>query len=88
LRLYNPPPNPAKIQDPRANNYIKLHGRKSWEVDALSPKVLEGIVRRHIEENIDPEIFQQKQDESEEERGKIKKFIDSFDKPKRGGKKK
>lgn len=35
---YNPPPNPAKFQDPRAASYVRLHGNESWELDALDPK--------------------------------------------------
>ena len=34
---FNPPPNPAKITDPRAGWYIEEHGDVSWEVDALPP---------------------------------------------------
>lgn len=46
VQQYNPPPNPAKMTDPRASNYISQHGSSSWEVDALPPEVLSGIIRR------------------------------------------
>lgn len=45
VEQYNPPPNPAKITDPRATAYIRRHGDSSWEVDALPPEVLSGIIR-------------------------------------------
>lgn len=45
INQYNPPPNPAKITDPRASAYIEKHGRTSWEVDALNPSTLARIVR-------------------------------------------
>jgi hypothetical protein len=35
VKAYNPPPNPAKITDPRAKGYIEKFGPVSWEVDAL-----------------------------------------------------
>ncbi len=35
---YNPPPNPAKLTDSRANGYIDEHGHDSWELDALRPR--------------------------------------------------
>jgi hypothetical protein len=46
VKQYNPPPNPAKMSDPRALDYVRKHGRVSWEVDALPPQVLSTIVRQ------------------------------------------
>lgn len=40
IKKYNPPPNPAKITDPRAKDYISEHGEVSWELDSLEPEVL------------------------------------------------
>lgn len=37
IKQYNPPPNPAKITDKRAKEYIRQFGGMSWEVDALPP---------------------------------------------------
>jgi hypothetical protein len=48
VREYNPPPNPAKMSDSRAQAYVAKHGRVSWEVDALPPEVLNKIVRRAL----------------------------------------
>lgn len=45
VEQYNPPPNPAKMTDPRAADYVEAHGAESWEVDALPPNVLAGIIR-------------------------------------------
>jgi len=45
---YEPPPNPAKITDSRAAEYIRVYGRESWELDALPPDVLAGLVRDSI----------------------------------------
>lgn len=44
IQQYKPPPNPAKLSDPRASNYIAQYGNSSWEVDALDPAVLSAIV--------------------------------------------
>lgn len=48
IEQYNPPPNPAKITDSRAANYIDLYGHESWELDALDPETLAGLVRDDI----------------------------------------
>jgi len=53
VRQYNPPPNPAKITDPRAKNYIAQHGNSSWEVDALPPNVLVRLIRAAFKSVID-----------------------------------
>jgi hypothetical protein len=48
VELYDPPPNPAKITDSRAKVYIMTYGDESWELDALEPDVLAGLVRNAI----------------------------------------
>jgi len=45
---YDPPPNPAKITDARAEVYIAEFGKSSWELDALEPSVLSGLVRTAV----------------------------------------
>ena len=58
VELYNPPPNPAKIPDPRAKAYIEEFGAVSWEVDALKPDVLDRLLREKIESVIDMGLFE------------------------------
>lgn len=49
VHQYQPPPNPAKITDSRANAYIAEFGDESWELDALEPAVLDALVRGAIQ---------------------------------------
>jgi hypothetical protein len=58
VRQYNPPPNPAKITDSRARSYIAQYGRESWELDALDPKVIDGLIREAIIEVLDDELWE------------------------------
>lgn len=44
IQQYKPPPNPAKLTDPRAAEYIAKHGAHSWEVDALNPAILSALI--------------------------------------------
>lgn len=53
IELYNPPPNPAKITDPRAGKYIRDNWKTSWELDALPPEVLSRILDTEIQSIID-----------------------------------
>lgn len=57
VRQYDPPPNPAKLTDCRATKYIEEHGNESWELDALSPRVVNDLVKRNILHNMDEELF-------------------------------
>lgn len=54
---HKPPPNPAKITDPRAADYIKKHGAQSWEVDALPPRVLAKIIRKELDSLVDKKMM-------------------------------
>lgn len=48
VELYDPPPNPAKLTDSRAEGYIDAYGDQSWELDALSPDVLADLIRDEV----------------------------------------
>lgn len=54
---YNPPPNPAKLTDARAQGYIARHGRSSWELDALEPTVLAALIQDAIDGHRDSALW-------------------------------
>lgn len=56
---YNPPPNPAKLTDTRATEYVRKHGYESWELDALEPKVLASLITRQVLEFRDEDLWQE-----------------------------
>lgn len=74
IKRYNPPPNPAKISDPRAAWYIEQNGEISWEVDALPPDVMAGLVQAHVEANIDLEMYEAVKDMEKVHIAKLKEF--------------
>lgn len=43
-----PPPDPAKVTDPRGTGYVAEYGDKSWELDALEPAYLVDLVTTHV----------------------------------------
>jgi len=55
VERYQPPPNPAKLTDSRAADYIELYGPESWELDALDPATLDGLIDAEIQAHLDPE---------------------------------
>lgn len=50
VRKYQPPPNPAKLTDSRCAAYMDKYGDESWELDALEPRVLKGLIESHVGE--------------------------------------
>lgn len=75
IRKYNPPPNPAKMTDPRAKDFVKKHGATSWEVDALRPEVLNKILEDSIKEHLDEDMFHEIVSREEEDKDKLRSLI-------------
>jgi hypothetical protein len=57
IEQYQPPPNPAKITDSRAEDYIGNYGYESWELDALEPQVLVDLITGTVNGFIEPEAW-------------------------------
>jgi hypothetical protein len=68
IRQYNPPPNPAKITDSRSGPYIAEFGAESWELDALDPDVLAGLIRDSILPYLDLDLWEEQRVRQEAER--------------------
>lgn len=49
VEQYNPPPNPAKMTDSRAEDYVARYGNESWELDALPPDAIARLIRDAVE---------------------------------------
>ena len=79
VEQYNPPPNPAKLTDSRCTDYIKVHGPSSWELDALDPTTLDGLVRAHILNRRDDTRWEADTDAMETEREQLKTIARCFD---------
>jgi hypothetical protein len=74
IRQYRPPPNPAKVTDPRAAEYIAKYGNQSWELDALPPNVLSKILKLALNGLIDKMEYNRIKELEEEEKSKLKAF--------------
>lgn len=48
IEKYNPPPNPVKFSDSRAEDYEQEFGDSSWELDALAPNVIKDLIEDAI----------------------------------------
>jgi hypothetical protein len=71
INQYNPPPNPAKLTDTRAEKYIQEFGETSWELDALEPRKLDELVSNTIEQYIDNDLMDKAKERQREEKEKL-----------------
>lgn len=78
VRKYKPPPNPAKLTDSRCEGYIRKFGNQSWELDALSPEVIDGLISSEIENYIDWEKWEEAKQREENAREKIAEMAENW----------
>lgn len=76
---YSPPPNPAKLSDSRAEDYVARFGYTSWELDALEPRVLDRLISDEIKTLIDQDVWDTTREEEEERRTILAQLHDRFD---------
>ncbi|EHE3730580.1 hypothetical protein ACV9TN_002614 [Listeria monocytogenes] len=68
---YTPVPNPTKLSDSRAADYISQFGYESWELDALKPRIIDDLISGHINPLIDWDLMKSVKEECEEERRQL-----------------
>jgi hypothetical protein len=68
VQQYDPPPNPAKLTDARAEGYIATYGDESWELDALDPATLDALIEDEILSWLDRRRWDAATEQMEEER--------------------
>lgn len=75
---YEPPPNPAKETDSRFRGYMAAYGEESWELDALEPDVLAGLVRAAVNSVLDKKAWKLKQDEEKVGRKRLREVAEEL----------
>ena len=75
VHQYNPPDNPTKPKDSRSPDYVKKFGRKCWELDALKPSVIDALIRTHIDELRDMDLWADKVDETNAQKAKLARTV-------------
>lgn len=79
IEQFQPPPNPAKTTDARYRAYQAEYGEDSWELDALDPDVLTGLIRDRTLELRDEELWNETIAEQETERAQLRLVSDNWD---------
>jgi len=79
VEQYNPPPNPAKITDSRAEGYIAEFGDESWELDALEPAVIATLIRDAVYAVRDADKWAAKQADEEVQKAQLSKVSNQWE---------
>lgn len=72
IEEYGLPPNPTKLTDSRASGYISEFGHECWELDALRPDVIDGLIRDAVTDLCDLELLQEARDREETAKDTLK----------------
>ena len=75
IMQYEPPENPAKETDSRAEEYIARYGNGSWELDALEPNILAELVESQIRAYLNDTKFWAVRDRQNKEAAKIAELV-------------
>lgn len=78
IEEHQPPPNPAKTTDSRYEAYLAEFSEESWELDALEPDLLAGLVRDAVAELRDDDAWETAQEHEEEGRTRLREVADEM----------
>lgn len=76
VRHYSPPPNPAKATDSRFRDYQRQFGDDSWELDALDPRVITGLIEEEILLHRDQDIWEEMEEKENSCKKQLRKIVD------------
>jgi hypothetical protein len=78
VKRYKPPPNPAKLTDSRAKEFIKRYGSSSWEVDALPPTVLRQLIVDELESVLDLDLMEEIEIKEKAQVDRLRKALETL----------
>ena len=84
IETLNPPENPAKEADSRYRAYLLQFGASSWELDAIEPRALAGIVTRTVENLRDPGLWDEAVERENAMRAELQAFAKRYRKNGKG----
>ncbi len=79
IEEFDPPPNPAKVKDPRSKDYVAQFGDDSWELDALEPEVMSGLIRDKILLIRDDILWENSVEQEKDEKKRLAYLRDNWD---------
>lgn len=83
VKQLNPPENPAKEADSRTPKYVKQFGDKCWELDAVEPSALAGIIESAILEYRDEALWNEALVKERIQKAALTRVAENFGKKKK-----
>ncbi len=78
IEEFNPPPNPAKMTDSRFAGYVVEYGDESWELDAIEPKTMAGLIASEVKKLRDEDVWLASCEQENIERGHLAELADNY----------
>lgn len=79
IEEHAPPPNPAKTTDSRFQHYRRMYGEDSWELDALEPSILVGLIQDAVLDKRDPDLWEEMKQREDDQKEVLFKIDRNFD---------
>ena len=79
VQEHNPPPNPAKETDSRHAGYAARFGDESWELDALNPQVIDGLIDAALKEIVNDTAWNETMEREDAARATLAQACDRWD---------
>jgi hypothetical protein len=79
VNQYHPPPNPTKLSDTRAEDYIIKYGETCWELDALDPEVIGALITDSVTGIRDEQLWKIAVKEEEEHKKDLSRLSINYD---------
>lgn len=73
------PPNPAKLSDSRAADYVAQFGDESWEIDALAPEYIMELIASAVAEFRDPKLWEQALEREAHDKERIDEILQGME---------
>lgn len=75
VQEHNPPPNPTKMTDSRAEGYVAEFGSECWELDALEPAMIARLISEEINNIRDPEMWEEAEARLAADQSKLEELL-------------
>lgn len=86
VEMWNPPENPAKTTDSRYEAYLLEFGESSWELDAVDPATLGGLVIKAVASLRDDELYEAALEREATMKADLEKFAKTYRRKHNNGK--
>lgn len=79
VREFNPPPNPTKLSDCRAQGYIDRFGEECWELDALNPRYVRDLISKHVKKLRKEKLWKAQVEQEKEYKAQLEQISEGYD---------